>query len=146
MAEAGLSEPVLKLDTLVERRVVVIDGERYEFRNPSELSVIDFYRIAKQGKQCEQMMMRAEELSEDEVMQLLRLLASMVKLVLIAPEEVYERLNQTHRLQIVQAFSGLQQVNPATSTPPAGGKDEGASTSTGESTSPGSSGSTAETP
>jgi len=142
-------EPILSLDTLVERRSVLIDGEPYELLNAGELALLDYHRIGKQGERVEKMMAQPEDLDDDQVLELSRLLDSLCKVLLLAPDEVQTRLRDDQKLLVLGAFTNLQRKTKAPA-PPAGGKKAPkrgrakragsgpSSTSTGESTSLGS--------
>jgi len=116
MAES--KEPILNLDTLVERRTVAIDGKPYELVNAAELSILDYHRIGNQGRNVEAIMAQQEDLSDDQVQAVRTLLDSMCKVLLLAPIEVHARFTDNQRLQIVGAFTGLLRVEAVL---PAGG-------------------------
>lgn len=127
-------DPILKLDTLVERRTVMIDGASYGLVNSGELSILDFHRIGYQGRNVENLMAQQEDLNDEQVEAVRRLLDSMCKVLLLAPVEIHARLSDNQRLQIVQAFTGLLRAEAA---PPAE-ELAAAAPQTGESTSPAS--------
>jgi len=134
-----MAEPILNLNTLVDRRVVRIDGKDYELIASGELSLLDYHRIGRQSGRVEELMTRSEDLSDAEVQELSRMLKDLCCLILRAPEELHARLNDLHRLAVIQAFSNLQRDQKKAA--PAG---EGSAppTSTGASSSPASAGST----
>lgn len=112
-----MAEPVLSLDTLVERATVAIDGKPHELRNGAELSILDYHRIGRQGAAVEKMLAQGADLSDAQVSELTRLLDAMLRVVLLAPAEVMDRLSDGQKLQVVQAFSDLQRATAR----PAGG-------------------------
>jgi len=130
MAES--KEPILNLDTLVERRTVAIDGKPYDLVSASELSILDYHRIGNQGRNVEAIMAQQDDLSDDQVQAVRTLLDSMCKVLLLAPIEVHVRLTDNQRLQIVGAFTGLLRAEAVL---PAGGPST-TPQPIGESTSP----------
>jgi hypothetical protein len=146
-----MAEPILSLDTLVERQVVRIDGKDYELKIPGELSVLDFHRIGKRHERVEALQKRGEsgEITEEEVSELQSLIDWLCRFVFVAPGDVVDRLNYNQKLRVIWAFINLlgEYAPPA----PAGGIVEAApasapeaieqasdakATSTGESSSP----------
>ncbi len=105
-AEKGRRKPLLDLNTLIERETVVIDGETYEITSPSELSIIDHHRLGRQGSRLE-VLLQKEDASVQELDETKDLLATLCRCVLRAPDEVHEKLTDTHRLQLAQAFTEL---------------------------------------
>ncbi len=105
-AEKGRRKPLLNLDTLIERATVVIDGESHEITSPSELSIIDHHRLGRQGSQLE-VLLQKEDASVQELDETKELLDTLCRSVLRAPDEVHEKLTDTHRLQLAQAFTEL---------------------------------------
>jgi hypothetical protein len=137
-----MAEPVLDLNTLVERRTIRIDGAPYELTNHSEVSILDYYRIGRQSERLDAMVNQPEAMAPEQVEELQRLLNELVRFVLRAPDDVHARLNDIQKLQIISVFTDLQRGAAA----PAGATVEPprtkAATLTGASSSPGSSGST----
>ena len=99
-------KPLLSLDTLSERYTVVIDGVLREMLNPQELSIVDYHRLGKKGARLEAIM-EADDPSEEEWAEARQIMDELCRSVLLAPDEVHERLSDTHRLQVTNAFTGL---------------------------------------
>lgn len=102
----GRRKPLLNLDTLIERATVVIDGESHEITSPSELSIIDHHRLGRQGSRLE-VLLQKDDASVQELDETKELLDTLCRSVLRAPDEVHEKLTDTHRLQLAQAFTEL---------------------------------------
>lgn len=100
-------EPLLSLTTLVDRRTIDIDGAPYELKSPGEVSIFDRQRLRTRGLRLQRLMHASQnrELTEAEVVEVKDVLEVMTRLVLLAPEEVQQRLNDDHRLAIAQAFT-----------------------------------------
>lgn len=126
-----MAEPVLSLDTFVEHRVVRIDGKDYDLVNAGELSVLENHRLAKRAARAKELV-EAED--EAQVAELGAVLDWLCRLVLRAPDEVHQRLTETHRLAIVQTFTQLQRVNVPAAAPAA--EESAPPPSTGENSSP----------
>lgn len=131
MAEKKAREPVLSLDTFVDRRFITIDGERYELRNPGEFSILDYHRMGVRAGRVDALMAEGE-LAEEQVQELESLLNDGCRSVLIAPDEIHRKLTDVQRLKVIEAFTHLQRE---TAAPPAEAEAEAP---TGESTSQGS--------
>jgi len=110
-------QPVLSLDTLVERRFITINGTPYTLVNDGELSILDYHRLGKRAAKVEALWGRVE-LTDEEVTELTEALDWLCRLVLDAPPEVHDKLLDQHRLQVVMAFTNLHRKT----TPLAGGR------------------------
>lgn len=108
-----MAESVLTLDTLVERRTVIIDKIPYELTGPAELSLLDFHRLAKTSDRVAQLLLRERELEENEIVELLEKLDGFVSKVLAAPPEILAKLTETQKLAVLKAFTMLQTTTPA---------------------------------
>ena len=107
--------PLLTLDTLVDRRTVVIDGTPYDLLNAGEMSILDYHRIGKMGAKVEEMM-NADDLDEAQVVILKKTLDALCRALLVAPDEVHVKLSDNHRLAVVGVFTDLDRelMEPAT--------------------------------
>lgn len=133
-----MADPILDLTTLVTRPRVDIDGEAYEMLSPGELSIIENHRFALWGQQLQQLV--ADENKGDELTKLVDQLAH--KVLVGVPDEVYQKLHGIQRFEVVEAFTVLLLRRKA-SVVGAIGKMI-ADPTTGETSSPASSASTAE--
>ena len=125
-------KPLLSLDTLIVRDTVVIDGDVHEILNPSELSMLDHHRLHRQGRRL-QVLLEKDDASDEELGETIKAIDTICRYVLKAPDEVHEKLTDTQRLQVTQAFTELLMETVR----PAGAKGRGPeSPPTGESTSP----------
>lgn len=139
-----MAEPILDLDTIVERRTIriraIVDGvprsEQYELKAPGEFSLLDYRRLGKKGERVEAMLAPDRDLTDEEVSELGDLLGWLCGTVLMAPPEVLARLSLDQRLAVLKAFTDLQRA----AAQPAGEKTPAPTTSEpspiGESSSP----------
>ena len=130
-----MAMPLLDIDVLIERSTIKIDGVLYELRNPPELSIFEgrvVFRLQKFMAET----MAIEEPREDLEAEVERLLRRVVEIVLIAPQEIKDRLSPFHRLQIAEAFTNLDRAKttpaPAESPVPAAQAEEAPSVEPGE--------------
>lgn len=99
-------EPLLNLTTLVEHRLIRINETDYEILSPEEVSVFEKYRLVARGIRLEELMKSTQtELTDAETAEVKEILRFIVRSVLLAPDEVLQRLNDNHRLAIAQAFT-----------------------------------------
>lgn len=110
--------PLLDLSTFTERPTIIIDGEQYELHNPEEFSVLDYQRIASDGRKLARLI-DADELDEEQAVELRTVLDRTTRRLLIAPEEVHAKLGDMHRVAIARAFTSLQRatLRPVVSVP-----------------------------
>ena len=141
-------KPLLDIATLVERPMVRIDGELQELVSPEELSILASQRLASDGRRLNELM-TSDKLDEDGDQELEKLLVRISDTIMEpVPKKVRAKLSEMQRLEIIQAFTALllrkkagsaaamiNSLIPAIAVPKA----------TGETVSPGSSGSTAAT-
>lgn len=106
-----MARPVLSLDTLIVRSFVSIDGKPYEMRNAEELSILHFHSIGKHGKKVEALLSEAE-LSDEGVADLDVALRTLVRIILIAPDEILDALSDAQRVAITTTFTELQTKAP----------------------------------
>lgn len=109
------TDPVLELTTLTDRASIRIDGKPYELRHRDEFAYMAFRRHAHRFQRLGQLL-RAKTISEKAEKEQSRLLDQFTQAILIAPPAVHAKLRDTHRLEIVKAFSSLL----PTRTTPAG--------------------------
>ena len=149
--------PLLDLDTLIERPFILIDDRKYAIRSPDELSVIDSHRFVRWVDRV-QALQKAdpgedEEAQEERSARLAELVDTIVRHAVVdLPEEVFAKLSGTQRWSVVDVFTALlmrRAVAVSGAMHKAAGtwtlEMESAFGSTGANSSPGSSGSTAET-
>lgn len=141
MTEAT-SKPLLDLDTLVERPFITIDGVRVDILNPDELGVIESHRFGVWGRRIEALSAETGKEAEDELDALVTKVAR--KICVGASDELFAKLPGSQRWQIIDVFTGLR----LRSTLKVAGAMKAAAGEipdwTGASSSPASSGSTAE--
>jgi hypothetical protein len=106
---ANMTEPVLSLDTLVDRKGIRIDGETYGLRNPGELSAVEYHSVFQKGSRFDILQMKPE-VSEEEGAEMGRLLDFICRVILDAPDEVHRKLSDTHRLYVMKLFTQLQRA------------------------------------
>ncbi len=129
-------QPILDLDTLVERQPVRIDGVVYEMLNPAELSILDLHRFGAAGAELADLKSidSTAEISDEQMKLISETLRRMTRIILRAPEEVLDRLTDVHRFRLVNAFNGLTLMPPpaAAVSEPAGTVAEETTPPTGE--------------
>lgn len=138
--------PLLDLDTLIARPVITIDGVEYEIRSPGELSVVESHRFGRWGNRIDAL--TAEDGAKAEA-ELTALIASTARAILIdVPDDVFDRLSGANRWAIIDLFTGLllrEKLKVAGAMMTATGEVPGwILDRIGASSSPGSSGSSAE--
>ncbi|MEL7755252.1 hypothetical protein AAG601_07660 [Citromicrobium bathyomarinum] len=149
--------PLLDLDTLTTRNFIAIDGQRYFIRSPDELSVIESHRFVRWVDRVQALQKadpgKDEEAQDTRSAELAELVDTIVRgAVIDLPKEVFAKLSGAQRWSVVDVFtallmrravavSGAMHKAAGTWTP----EMESALGSIGASSSPGYSGSTAET-
>lgn len=98
--------PLLKLDTLVQRDYLTIDGEPYDLRNAEELSLFDRERIIHYSTRMRWIEQKAERTNDDDV-EYGGLVQKVVAMIVDAPASVLDRLERPHREAICLTFIGL---------------------------------------
>lgn len=146
-------EPLLDIETLIERPKIRIDGELYEILSPDEISAVDAQRFGAEGRRIDALSGK-DSLSDKERKDLTKMLRDISDRVMVGvPEEIREKLSDQHRLQVAEAFILLPLKDRRTRLAAAAGAFEGAAAGnqqpdapTGANSQPDSSGSTAATP
>ena len=131
-----MADPILKLDLLVERHTVEINGVPYEFQSLEELSVLQTKRIEKRaGEVAELLGQNPEDDATSERMdrELAEALNYIVRAVLpTLPPEIFSKLSVNKKLAIATAFSGLLLTALEAGAPVTPAPEAAATTSTGE--------------
>jgi hypothetical protein len=121
----------------VERDVVTLFGTEYELANCADLSAVDIQKFQRKGKRLDELIRADRDLTEAEETELVGLLDSICRRVLVAPDELHARLRDVHRIQVAALFFQLLAATIAAA---------GATAPAGETSSPPSVGSTAPIP
>jgi len=110
-----MAETVLDLKTVVDRRIVRIDGTPYELKHPQELAVADYLRLGGKTDRVYQIERDAVEgkATEDQLVELMTVLDEIVGEVLLAPADIIKRLQIAQELAILEVFIAL---NPEQTT------------------------------
>lgn len=125
-----MAAPILSLDSLVDRPVVLIDQVEYELLTPALLPPLDAHRYQRYSERCLKLMDQ-DTLTPEEEHELEQLPDKMCRLVLVAADAVHDKLTTRERVRICATFLRRPPV-----TPPAGsGEPVPALPSTGESSS-----------
>jgi hypothetical protein len=141
MADPKNGNPILDLDALVSGASIRIAGTDYPLVTPTRLPPLDGHRFGRYASRIDDLSTKTD-LTEAEETELAALPDRMCRLVLRAPSEVHQALDDVQRMAIVEAFM----------TVPPTARTVGATTaspghpSTGASPSPGSAVSTDSTP
>jgi hypothetical protein len=137
-----MSEPILDLTTFIERPTIRIDGEHYELRSLDEMSILEGQALTRDGREIEILAAGGT----DPEGRLSGLLADVVNRIVIGlPDTVLEALSDTNRMAICEVFTGLLLRRRMAVAGAIARRMTGAH-SNGESSSHGSSASTADTP
>ena len=97
--------PLLDLSTLVDSRPPIrIDGETYHLKSPEELTLLESQQFTSWGKELEQL--GREEGATDALTALVGVVARAV--LADVPIAVFDRLSPTHRMNIIEVFTGLR--------------------------------------
>jgi hypothetical protein len=103
-----MSDPLLSIDTLIERPAIRIDGRRYEMLSPAELSLRQSHMFALWARKVESLQASEGELDEEQDEELKKTLGAIVRTVLPElPEDVFAKLSEEHKLSVAQVFTGL---------------------------------------
>ncbi len=119
---------ILDILTKVERPTFTIDGEKYEMRDPGELSMTEFHVLSKTGSE---LIAFGEQYSTDpegafdSISKCMDELLDMVTPDL--PAKVRAQLNPFHVQKILDAFIGLSRIEPKPEEQPATKKSSRAS-------------------
>lgn len=103
MAETVLQDPLLDLNTLIERPTIAIDGKRYEILSPEELSILDSQRFENWGRQIEAL--ARDDDKSDELDALIQTVTD--KIMVGVPQDVRAKLSNGHKLKVLAVFTGL---------------------------------------
>lgn len=134
-----MAVPVLSLTTIVEYPTVAIDQALYRLTPPDAFSL--FARLALEEKEKRlQALIAAPERSKSDEEEIIALLDTICREVLEAPAAIHDKLRDTQRLLVVEAFIVLPQMSRR--TPAATPETASASPSSGAKSSRGSRGST----
>jgi len=149
--------PLLDLETVIIRPAIMIDGERHEIVAPDELALETSHMMAAKGRRMQQLQ-TGEAMNRDQRAELEAIVRQLSDVIMApVPAAVREKLTAAQRLQVIEAFTSLllkRRLASAAAMVPGQHLMEAAMqalgaasrTSTGESSSPGSSTSTAEAP
>lgn len=154
MAQADTAAaPLLDISTLIERPRIDIDGTMYEILSPDELSVIDSHRFASWGRRIDALNKADSEDPAAEA-ELDALVAKVARRICVGvPEDVFAKVPGKQRWAIIDVFTALLLRNglkvagamkAATGPTPDWMIEAQGQLSTGASSSPGFSGSTAD--
>jgi hypothetical protein len=103
-----MATPVLDLATIVAPGAFLkINGESYYFRSVDALSLKQISILKRDGPRLGNLLIRADNLTEDEEKETTQLLQAFCSTVLDAPADVQARLHDSQRVAIVEAFTKL---------------------------------------
>ena len=103
MAEPATQDPLLDLNTLIERPTIAIDGKRYEILSPDELSILDSQRFERWGRQIEVL-----AATDDKPAELDKLIDKVTGAIMVGvPDDVRARLSKGHKVRVIAVFTGL---------------------------------------
>ncbi len=146
--------PVLNLSTLIERPMITIDQTPHEIVSPDEMSLLDTQRAASLGRRLDKLT-RADDLNPTMQKQLAETLDALCDIIMAPiPKDARAKLTDAQRMAVIEVFTMLSlarktKLAGAAATSMVKAQAEAMTTetgATGDSSSPGSSGSTAATP
>lgn len=119
-ASAALStDPLLTLSTLVVRKVIEIDGRRYEVRNIAELSPLEMARYTHQFTQLDELQDKGHQATDADVQEVHRLVGAVIAEAVIGLEPaVFEKLHTLQRMAIANVFIGRSAIGSSTASAP----------------------------
>ncbi len=138
--------PLLDLNTLVERKHILIDGQPYEFMVPGAMSLLDYHRVTRLSDTLKGIEDKKDDLSEEDVQRGAKALDGLCRLVLEAPSAVHDRLTDLQRTKILEVFRNLPRPAAPAQEERAPAAAPDGKTSTGANKSRGSRGSTGPRP
>ena len=108
-----MAENILDILTKVERPTFTIDGEKYELRDPGELSMAEFHVLSKKGSELinfgEQYTTDPDGAFDD----ITKCIDELLDLVTPdLPADVRKKLNPFHVQKILDAFIGRARIAP----------------------------------
>ena len=103
MADTSTQDPLLDLNTLIERPTIKIDGDAYEILSQEELSILDSQRFERWGRKIEEL--ANDDGKADELDALLDTVTE--KIMVGVPEDVRSRLTSGHKVRVISVFTGL---------------------------------------
>ena len=108
--EAPARRQLLDLSTLVpDRPFIRIDGKAFDLRVPEDFGLVGQAKVGRimdrLGPLSARIADAPESISEDDVEEASRLLSEACALLVDAPAEVLDRLNDQQRLAVVSAFT-----------------------------------------
>ena len=102
-----MADPLLDLQTLIERPVITIDGKRYEILSPDELSIVDHQRFSHWGQRIDKLM-KLPDLDDDAATELSTLVCKLTDRIMDGvPDDVRSSLTESQRLLVAEVFTGL---------------------------------------
>lgn len=146
-------DAILSLDTLIDRPRVAIDGALYEIVSPEELPLLTSQRLAAKGRELDRLM-KMDELKPVHEKRLSELLGELTAIIMEpVPAKVRDALTEAQQHSVIEVFTMLSlarkaklagaMMRGAAGSKPATAATGGEQAATGESSSPGSSASTA---
>lgn len=102
-------EPVLTLSTVVDRKIVRVDGVNYELRSSDEMPYLAIRGHARTFRDAAPLLSMPRRNATQE-RALKKVMKPLVKAILIAPDSVHNKLSHDHRMAIVEVFSLLRAV------------------------------------
>lgn len=149
--------PLLDLATIIVRPAIMIDGARHDIISPDELPLETSHLMAIKGRRMQQLQ-SGEAMNRDQRAELEAIVRQLSDIVMEPiPAAVRGKLADAQRLQVIEAFTALllkRRLASAAAMVPGqqmlqaamAAFQQAPQPSTGESSSPGSSGSSADSP
>ena len=125
-----MAKPILDLSTLIERPKIVIDGQLYEIRNKGELTFVEQHMLGRLGTKFVKLGEIPDETDEwydREYSATTKLLHETLKSILLAPEEILEKLSIDQKVKLYEAVFSEAGQEKEELTPPETTTSEGSS-------------------
>jgi hypothetical protein len=105
---------------------ITIDGERYPLRSVDAMTLTQIAILKRDGPRLGNLLIRTDELTDDEGKETSQLLARFCNVILDAPPAVQAKLHDQHRMAIVHAFTTLWPMPTQAKAPTTRAKSTGA--------------------
>ena len=84
--------------------VITIDQQPYPFLDPARITPIERHHLIKLQRRSDELAQQAD-LTDDERAELQSIPDLMARIVVLAPDEVHQKLTDTQRMAIIAAFT-----------------------------------------
>ena len=112
-----MADPLLDINTIIERPAILVDGVRYEILSPDEAGLVDYHRFVAWGKTIDRLI-GATDLDDGQINELMDAVYKLTDRIMVGvPPEVRERMTDEHRVSVAEVFTRLNGA-PEAENPP----------------------------